>query len=94
MLAKGFIAQKHKRDALPDQLSIKVLINQGSEIKMKRILSVILAVVTVLNVITLPVAAADPVSCVVSVYNDRNGLPTGEANAVVQTPDGWTDTSG
>lgn len=61
---------------------------------MKRILSVILAVVTVLNVITLPVAAADPVSCDVSVYNDRNGLPTGEANAVVQTLDGWTDTSG
>ena len=56
---------------------------------MKRILSVILAVVTSLNAITFPVAAADPVSCVVSVYNDRNGLPTGEANAVVQTPDGY-----
>lgn len=56
---------------------------------MKRILSVVLASVTALNAITFHVAAADPVSCVVSIYNDRNGLPTGEANAVVQTPDGY-----
>lgn len=56
---------------------------------MKRILSAILAVVTAFNAITISVAASDPVSCVVSVYDDRNGLPTGEANAVVQTPDGY-----
>lgn len=56
---------------------------------MKRILSVVLASVTALNAITFHVAAADPVSCVVSIYNDRNGLPTGEANAVVHTPDGY-----
>lgn len=56
---------------------------------MKGILSVVLASVTALNAITFHVATADPVSCVVSIYNDRNGLPTGEANAVVQTPDGY-----
>lgn len=56
---------------------------------MKGILSVVLSSVTALNAITFHVAAADPVSCVVSIYNDRNGLPTGEANAVVQTPDGY-----
>lgn len=56
---------------------------------MKGILSVVLASVTALNAITFHVAAANPVSCVVSIYNDRNGLPTGEANAVVQTPDGY-----
>lgn len=56
---------------------------------MKRILSAILAVATAFNAITISVAASDPVSCVVSVYDDRNGLPTGEANAVVQTPDGY-----
>ena len=56
---------------------------------MKGILSVVLASVTALNAITFHVAAADPVSCVVYIYNDRNGLPTGEANAVVQTPDGY-----
>lgn len=56
---------------------------------MKGILSVVLSSVTALNAITFHVAAADPVSCVVYIYNDRNSLPTGEANAVVQTPDGY-----
>ena len=38
---------------------------------------------------TISAYAESNQSYVASVYNDRNGLPTGEANAVVQTPDGY-----
>lgn len=56
---------------------------------MKKALSIFLAALLALHAVCIPAAAVDPDSCVISVYNDRNGLPTGEANAVVQTPDGY-----
>ena len=33
--------------------------------------------------------AADEISYVTNLYNDRNGLPTSEANVVIQTSDGY-----
>ena len=53
----------------------------------------ILAILTALAVsllITLPItASSDGGSFVVTLYNESNGLPTGEANEVVQTSDGY-----
>lgn len=56
---------------------------------MKKLLAILIAMETMLVSAAIPVSAADPKSCVVYVYNDRNGLPTGEANTVAQTPDGY-----
>lgn len=55
---------------------------------MKKILSILIIIGIML---TLPVAAfaENTRSYVASVYNDRSGLPTGEANDVIQTPDGY-----
>lgn len=55
---------------------------------MKRIVSILFSLIILLAA-ALPAAAKNTLSYVPGVYNDRNGLPTGEANAVVQTPDGY-----
>ena len=59
----------------------------------KRLLSALLALVTVMTCGLSARAMAEPVidetPYVVTVYNERNGLPTGEANTVVQTGDGY-----
>ena len=58
----------------------------------KRFLVALLAMATVLSVFCTQAFAAseiDETPYVVNVYNERNGLPTGEANTVVQTRDGY-----
>lgn len=58
----------------------------------KRFLVPLLALVMVLCALGMPVYAEteiDETPYVVNVYNERNGLPTGEANTVVQTSDGY-----
>lgn len=55
---------------------------------MKKFLSILLSLGIMLAA-SITAFAGNTQSYVSSVYNDRNGLPTGEANAVVQTPDGY-----
>ena len=55
---------------------------------MKKIISII-AAVGIMFSIAVCAFAENTMSYVPTVYNDRSGLPTGEANAVVQTPDGY-----
>lgn len=55
---------------------------------MKRILSV-LVIIGLFFSVTVVGAAESIKTHVSTVYNDRTGLPTGEANDVVQTPDGY-----
>ncbi len=54
----------------------------------KRIISVLLSLTVCLSLLTV-VAFADNGAYVVTVFNERNGLPTGEANEVLQTSDGY-----
>lgn len=54
--------------------------------------SLLTAVLMCLSVLCLPVtasAAATDEHFVVTVYNEQNGLPTGEANVITQTSDGY-----
>ncbi len=55
-----------------------------------RIQGVILSLIVCLGCFALPVYAQgfENSSYVVSVYNEQNGLPTGEANTILQTEDG------
>lgn len=55
---------------------------------MKKTISILLSLVIMLAA-SVTAFAEHTLSYVGSVFNDRNGLPTGEANAVVQTPDGY-----
>ena len=58
----------------------------------KRFLAVLLALSTALCVLCTQALAEmviDETPYVVNLYNERNGLPTGEANAVLQTRDGY-----
>lgn len=55
---------------------------------LKRILTAALALVIIMQLLPLT-AAADSSDYVVKLYNESNGLPTGEANAVLQTMDGY-----
>ncbi|MGN1340668.1 MAG: HD domain-containing phosphohydrolase [Oscillospiraceae bacterium] len=56
---------------------------------MKKIISIFAALVMTLAMAVTVSAQDNLMTYVPTVYNDRNGLPTGEANAVVQTPDGY-----
>ena len=61
-------------------------------IKNKRFLGALLLLLTVLccrGTQALAASEIDETPYVVNVYNERNGLPTGEANTVVQTGDGY-----
>ncbi len=53
-----------------------------------RFLSLLLSMVLCLAMAGVPVSAADA-QYVVTIYNEQNGLPTGEANVVLQTSDGY-----
>ena len=58
----------------------------------KRLFAAVLALVTALCCLCTQVLAQseiDETPYVATVYNERNGLPTGEANTVVQTRDGY-----
>lgn len=57
---------------------------------MKRLFS-LMAALGIILLTAVPAAADTEMLCahVATVYNDRNGLPTGEANDIVQTPDGY-----
>ena len=57
---------------------------------MKRLFS-LMAALGILFLTAAPASAHAEKLCthVATVYNDRNGLPTGEANNIVQTPDGY-----
>ncbi len=57
-------------------------------IEVKKIISVLVFIGLLFSVSTA-CFADDIQSYVSTVYNDRTGLPTGEANDVVQTPDGY-----
>lgn len=56
--------------------------------KLKRLCAVVLMCAVAL-VCALPAYAGGVGSYVVTLYNERNGLPTGEANDVIQTSDGY-----
>ncbi|MCH5197188.1 MAG: hypothetical protein J1F28_10755, partial [Oscillospiraceae bacterium] len=56
--------------------------------KLKRLCAVVL-ICAVALVCALPAYAGGVGSYVVTLYNERNGLPTGEANDVIQTSDGY-----
>ncbi|MCH5192764.1 MAG: HD domain-containing protein [Oscillospiraceae bacterium] len=58
--------------------------------RFSRCAAVFLAAALIMCLTALTVSAAvDNVPYVVTVYNETNGLPTGEANAVLQTSDGY-----
>ena len=52
--------------------------------KLARFFTMLIAILFVINISVLNSKAY-----VVTVYNERNGLPTGEANDVLQTSDGY-----
>lgn len=56
---------------------------------MKKLISILISIGIMLTAASVTAAAESTQSYVIKVYNDRNGLPTGEANDVVQTPDGY-----
>ena len=57
--------------------------------KIKRLCAALL-ICAVFTVCALPAYAQNDVgSYVVTLYNERSGLPTGEANDVIQTSDGY-----
>ncbi len=53
-----------------------------------RVLSVVLSLIMCVAAMCVPVSAEDA-QYVVTIYNEQNGLPTGEANVVLQTSDGY-----
>ncbi len=55
---------------------------------MKKIISVLISIGIMLSAAVIG-HAENTQSYFAKVYNDRNGLPTGEANDIVQTPDGY-----
>ncbi|MCI5667613.1 MAG: HD domain-containing protein [Oscillospiraceae bacterium] len=55
---------------------------------MKKTITILLSLV-IMFAASVNAFAEHTMSYVGSIFNDRNGLPTGEANAVVQTPDGY-----
>lgn len=57
-------------------------------INMKKLVSILISLAAVLS-FSLVSFAKNTQSYVSEIYSDRNGLPTGEANDVVQTPDGY-----
>lgn len=69
-------------------MDIKAITLSEMEKNMKKLLSVLILIVVMVTA-AVPAFAENTLSYVASVYNDRSGLPTGEANDVVQTPDGY-----
>ena len=55
---------------------------------MKKLVSILISIAAILS-FSLVSWAENTQSYVSEVYSDRNGLPTGEANDIVQTPDGY-----
>lgn len=63
---------------------------KGKNMNMKKILAVTGICLTSFVFSDMPVSAQnEPVPYVVTVYNEQNGLPTGEANTILQTSDGY-----
>lgn len=62
-------------------------------LKLKQLFTLILSLTLTLSVISMPVCASSQESFlqnwIVYEFNDANGLPTGEANTVIQTSDGY-----
>ncbi len=56
---------------------------------MKKLFSILISIGLMFTAASVTAAAETTQSYVIKVYNDRSGLPTGEANDVVQTPDGY-----
>ncbi len=59
--------------------------------RLSRAISLLMAAVVGLSILCLPVhaAASEDEHFVITVYNEQNGLPTGEANVILQTSDGY-----
>ena len=59
--------------------------------KYRKTISLLAAVLMCLSVLCFPVSAqsASDEHLVVTIYNEQNGLPTGEANVITQTSDGY-----
>ena len=57
--------------------------------KLSRAAAMLTALFMSLTVLCFPAAAENDAHYVVTVYNEQNGLPTGEANVIAQTSDGY-----